>query len=250
MKASAALMAAAAGASTVDRVDRCRVGITIKGLGESLDNDYMANVDGGWQDGTFQHGDLGLLLALTWKDEKTGEKGGCYNRGCNETMMKMTNNKWAIFDDIFPIAVCESGCPDIVDSCLDIPGHEKEVCPRWPATWSKPTTWTLLNPASGGNGAAVARAEVAASAQCCKKKKDKCDSCHALLTCPPMGPGLGCLFWTSWQKECCYSQKVGIVPEVCLCNTPKAPVCDDDTGDEEKEDDEAGAAETAEGIVI
>ena len=236
---------------------RCKVGLTLSDLDETLDGDYMT-VGGRAAYGPEPSNTTNLRLAYTAElpynhSEAGGNSYGCYQfggwgkpGGCSEADIALTSHKWAIFEVPNSIssapakvrALCETGCPQWTPDCLDLftaggeptPGASPYPCPLWPKEWHEQQTWRVLGP----TGATTKNVTI--NSVCCERKAQFCDACQQETcsglkglfhdNCPP---NKGSLLHpqSKLQSSCCKHFAHPPLDQVtCGCDGSKTPtVC-------------------------
>eukprot|EP01045_Picozoa_sp_COSAG04_P034209 COSAG04_NODE_7391_length_1136_cov_0.945998_1_plen_247_part_00 len=215
---------------------RCKVGLTLGGLGAALDGDYMAGGAGEYF--APARTDKGMLyLAFSWTDPNHTQHTpyGCDLYGCSAADRARASGRWGIISQTAGssryslLAVCDAGCPDWKPSCADVfnqpPTESALHCPTWPRNWTRSSRWSLLNASAGGG-----ERSVAASSYCCARKANPCDRCGAdtcsgltgLLRdhCPPKPPSPRHPL-TPLQRACCEHVSNPVLPfNGCSCKRP------------------------------
>mmetsp|Transcript_1368 Transcript_1368/g.1267 ORF Transcript_1368/g.1267 Transcript_1368/m.1267 type:complete len:194 (-) Transcript_1368:112-693(-) len=162
--------------------DNCETGLTLSGLSQTFDGDYVAH-------GFDVHG-ADFFSVNQGKPNELVLTRGCGL--CDATERNLTQHAWAIWK--MPLnsakvqAYCTQGCPD---------------AKYWPKDWNKMTKWMIKDQA-------VQVSSV--HAYCCKRKAQTCDTCsedecqsHSFIGC--LGQhAFGC---------CDYSLATG-----CVCAKP------------------------------
>ena len=226
---------------------RCKVGLTLNGLGV-LDGDYMDGRGNFYIYAAEPRPALLTLLAYTYtfhfnKSAYGGDSYGCDHFGgwgpqgaCSAADSAMTRGKWAIFLLDGPVgqakptvaAVCEGGCPNWSPDCKDLfngsPDDPPILCPLWPNKWQKAQTWRILNGTLLGTQLRSANV----TSNCCERQPQECDPCSydtcsdltTLFsnTCPPHKPSPQKPL-TKLQSDCCQTEGSGgpLPHDICAC---------------------------------
>lgn len=209
-------------------------GLILDGL-EELSGDYLGSTDSYYKSVT--HGILQLAFTWTDPDHPQHTPYGCDLLDCPAEERSEARGKWGIIATTDGgmqnrlLAICDRGCPDWKPSCADIynePPTEPDPlhCPVWPAEWKQAMHWRIINTTDGNTTVR----SLTASASCCHRKAQLCDSCGydkcsglaGLLhnNCPP---SKGSFFHpqSDYQRSCCQTYRPPPLEQpTCGCVDP------------------------------
>lgn len=221
---------------------RCQVGITLKGLSQQLDMDYMTG--GNTYYGANQEGiSTGFSLSYTWTWKQCNHtRYGCAGYGCDffdgcpKADADAAREKWAILsgNGMGPtkvLAICEEGCPHWTPNCIDLytaggkpavnPADPPYLCPLWPKEWATAQQkWRIV----------ASNETRTVTYSCCERKPQLCDACNSNTTCSGLSgllihrcPPHKALFpLTKVQQNCCQQTESPILP-ITSCECKASP---------------------------